>query len=150
MLLSVSCKKEGPKDVSDSQETNILGIKDYDQILRHPVSMDDLIDSADWAQIEFVNLISDFDTIEAGLKTSHEFEYHNIGDNALYILDTKVSCGCTIVEFDEKPLLPKEKGKLLVEFDSAGKSGNQERSIIVISNSYPNETILKIKGFIKS
>lgn len=126
-----------------------LGIEDYEKIIRHPVSLEKIVDSSDWATITFDETIYHFDTISQEDKISKNFEFKNTGRNALYILDTRVSCGCTVVSFEKNAIKPGDIGVIEVEFDASGKIGIQDKSIVVISNSIPNETILKITGYVK-
>ncbi|GLR16492.1 hypothetical protein GCM10007940_11070 [Portibacter lacus] len=144
----IGCKP----DIEVIKEPNVyekLGIKDYEQIIRHPVSLDSIMDSSQWSQIKFEENEFDFDTVYQGEVIKKSYKFTNSGSKPLYILDTRVSCGCTITEYDESAINPDETGAIEVEFDTKGKSGNQNKSIIVLSNSRPNEDRLFMKGFVK-
>lgn len=150
ILVLCNCKSEPKESTPEDKGMVALGIENYEDLVRHPISMQSDIDSSDWPKIDFVKEEFQFDTISHSDEVDVQFAFQNNGSKALYILDTKVSCGCTVVDFPEQAILPKEKGIINVKFNAEGKSGKQERSIIVISNGIPQESILWIKGFVKN
>jgi hypothetical protein len=134
-------------DRSDAADS--LSLDDYAEIVRHPISLESSIDTSLWSKIEFTESEFDFDTITSGTVVQKSFEFTNSGRKPLYILDTRVSCGCTVASYNEDAIAPGESGKIDIEFNSFGKKGEQNKSIIVLSNSHPNEDRLKIRGFVK-
>lgn len=151
ILFLVGCQQENSNSASNTSSETIgdLDLKDYESILRHPVSSNNKLDSLDLAEINFKVKEISFDTIVMGEKAEIDFHFDNTGNNTLYILDTKVSCGCTITSYPRGGISAGNGGVISIIFDSTGKSGMQDRSIIVVSNGDPNETLLRIKGFIK-
>jgi len=87
-----------------------------------------------------------FGKIKQGEVVSHEFKISNTGRRNLIILDSQSSCGCTVSEYPEDPLPPQATSYVKVTFDSKGKSGVQEKKVIIYSNTTPNETIFVLKG----
>ncbi len=77
-----------------------------------------------------------------GVKT---FEFTNIGDAPLIISDIKSSCGCTIPEKPEKPIMPGEKGQISVAYNTK-RIGGFSKTITVFSNASIERKVLKIKG----
>ncbi len=149
-FLFLTCKNE--EEVSSIEKVDVLsnlGIEDYEAIIRHPISLANQIDSSKLAGIDFVETTFDFDTIAQGDKVSFNFEFNNTGNESLYILDTRVSCGCTVTEYNHEAVKPGQSGVISIQFDSSDKLGFQDKSIVVISNTVPNESILRIKGIIK-
>ena len=90
------------------------------------------------AAIQFENTIHDFGKISQGEVVSFTFFYENVGSANLIVKDVKASCGCTIPKWTKEPLSQGEKGKIVVTFDSSGRSGKQHKVITVSSNSSPN------------
>ena len=46
----------------------------------------------------------------------------------------------------KEAIKPGESGKISVRFDSKGKKERQAKPITITANTYPNQTILQIKG----
>lgn len=93
----------------------------------------------------------DFDTVRQGEIVKHVFEFENTGTEPLQILRVKPSCGCTTPEYTREPVLPGERGKLLVTFNSAGKLGPQNKTVAVYTNvaEGPEGTfVLRFTGYV--
>ena len=56
------------------------------------------------------------------------------------------SCGCTSPEWTKEDVAPGETGEIVVEFDSKGKKGMQNKSVTVITNSEPQAKVLSFSG----
>lgn len=98
------------------------------------------------AEITFNALEHDFGKISEGEKVGCVFSFENTGSSDLIIASATTSCGCTVPEFDNKPIPPGEKGTLEVVFDSSGRSGMQTKTITVRSNAVKQVMILKISA----
>jgi hypothetical protein len=96
------------------------------------------------AEITFSTLEHDFGKITEGEKVACVFSYENSGTGNLVIASATTSCGCTVPEFDDKPIPPGGKGTMEVVFDSSGRSGMQTKTITVRSNAAKQVMILKI------
>lgn len=92
----------------------------------------------------------DFGKITEGEKVSHVYKLKNTGDNPLVINDVKPSCGCTSPNWTKDPIPPGQEGKIEVQFDSQGKSGNQSKTVTVMANTDPKVKILKFTGEVVS
>ncbi len=87
----------------------------------------------------------DFGDIKPNAKVEHTFNLKNAGKRELLIRDVKSSCGCTAVSPSKNMIASNESVPLKVVFDSAGKSGRQNKTITVITNDPKNPTtILRI------
>jgi hypothetical protein len=51
-----------------------------------------------------------------------------------------------VPDYPEKPIRPGEEGNIKVTFNSAGKHGFQNKNIVIVANTQPNATVLKIKA----
>lgn len=92
----------------------------------------------------------DFGSIVAGDKVSYSFIINNKGNSPLIIHDAILSCACTTVALPERPITPGESDVLKVFFDSAGKEGTQNKTVILKTNDAQNSTIyLYIKGQVR-
>ena len=64
----------------------------------------------------------DFGTILEGTVITHDFVIENMGDEPLLIPNVRSTCACAVADYSEK-ILPGEKGKVTIEFDSKGSGG---------------------------
>ncbi|MGL4364406.1 MAG: DUF1573 domain-containing protein, partial [Bacteroidales bacterium] len=88
-----------------------------------------------------------FKKIKEGEKVSHSFEVKNTGNNDLHITNVKPSCGCTATYCTKDIIKPGESCSIVIEFNSAGKSGTQQKSITVIGNFEGSmQKVLKFTG----
>ena len=94
--------------------------------------------------IEFIVDSHDFGKISEGEKISFTFPYTNSGKGGLIINSASASCGCTVPSYSKEPLLPGEKGKIEILFDSNGRLGVQHKTIAIRTNGSPGIKILDI------
>ncbi len=86
------------------------------------------------------------DKIMEGEVVTHIFKFKNYGSAPLIISKAETSCGCTVSEFSNEPVGPGGEGKIKVTFDSNGRPGSFQKSILVTANTIPNEIKLIIIG----
>lgn len=107
------------------------------------------IDTASYPVIEFDEAVFDFGTILQGEQVSTTFTFRNTGKADLIIQKTETSCGCTVPEYDRKPVAPGATGTIRVRFDSDNKEGAQYKTIKVKTNCKDNIFELVLKGTVK-
>ncbi len=100
----------------------------------------------DSTEVQGIDTTYNFGNIKEGEKVAFSFRFKNIGKKPLVITDAFASCGCTVPEKPERPVLPGEIGLLKVVFSSKGKAGHQEKAITVQSNASPTFPALKLVG----
>lgn len=91
----------------------------------------------------------DFGVVTAGEKVKYEFKFKNTGKTPLIITNAEASCGCTVPEFPREPVVPGAEGTIRVVFDSAGRTGMQNKLITLTSNAVPATTELHLIGDVK-
>jgi hypothetical protein len=96
------------------------------------------------AKIVFREYEHSFGKVTEGEKVSHVFKFDNTGTADLVIGSALTTCGCTVPEYDTKPIAPGGSGNLEVVFDTSGKDGMQTKTITVKSNAEKPVVILKI------
>lgn len=100
----------------------------------------------DTTQVELIDSIFNFGVINEGEKVGYNFRFKNVGKKSLVIINTTASCGCTIPEKPENPILPGDTGIIKVSFNSTGKKGFTSKFISVEANTDPVFPILMIAG----
>lgn len=86
--------------------------------------------------------------IISGVDGVRVFEFTNIGKSPLIISRVKASCGCTVPKKPDQPIMPGEKGKIEVSYDTK-KPGGFSKVITIFSNAKNERKIVKIKGYVE-
>jgi len=84
----------------------------------------------------------DFGQVREGEKVVHIFEVLNTGDADLLLESVQPSCGCTTPRYDKKPIRPGKNGSIEVVFNTQGRTGKQHKSVMVVTNTEPPNTVL--------
>lgn len=100
----------------------------------------------DTTMVQLIDSIYDFGRITEGESVTFNFRFKNVGTKPLVITGTGASCGCTVPEKPEKPILPGETGFIKVVFNSKGKMGHNEKNITVVANTDPSFPLLLLRG----
>ncbi|WP_225307221.1 DUF1573 domain-containing protein [Adhaeribacter soli] len=96
-------------------------------------------------KMTFAENVYDFGDIKPGAVVSHTFTFKNTGEAPLIIESATATCGCTVPNYPKEPIAPGKEGKIDVQFDSQGKTGQQNKQITIRANTQPNITELTIK-----
>ena len=96
--------------------------------------------------IEMLETSYNFGEIQQGESVTHDFILKNTGDADLIISAAKGSCGCTVPEWPKTPIAKGEEATIKVTFNSAGKSGKQNKTVTLVTNAIPNTKVLTING----
>lgn len=92
------------------------------------------------AVISFEKKTHDFGDIFQGDKVEETFKFTNTGTEPLIITNVQVTCGCTTPKgWPRDPIMPGGKGEITVAFNSAGKSGRQNKVVTIVSNAVNSE-----------
>ena len=105
-------------------------------------------DNPNAAAFKFEQTEHDFGTLDEGPKVTHVFNFTNTGKEPLIITSARASCGCTVPQKPEKPVLPGEVGEITVTYNTKGRVGNFNKAITLTSNAKHSTFILKIKGVV--
>ena len=96
--------------------------------------------------INFTETEHDFGKIVEGESVSFDFRFRNTGKTDLVISDVSTSCGCTVPSYPKTAIRPGQEGIIKVAYNSRGKKGVQKKDVVVIANTQPNATRLRIKA----
>lgn len=101
------------------------------------------------AKIQFDKLMFDLGTIKEDAVIEKSFEFTNVGERDLVIINTKGSCGCTVPSAPTLPIAPGEKGKIKVKYTARNKVGPQKPTITVITNGEPSIIKLNMEAWVE-
>lgn len=136
-LAFVSCKKE---EAVDKPKHGYVIMPENSQASK-------TIDpNAKYAVMGFEATHHDFGTIKPTGKAEKVFTFTNTGEADLIISDAKASCGCTVPEFPKEPIVPGGKGSIKVVFNPMDRTGLQNKSVTLTTNTAIGKEKLTIKA----
>jgi hypothetical protein len=97
------------------------------------------------AVISFEKAVQHLGFVHQGDTVAFQYVFTNTGNQPLIISDTKVQCGCTVVEKPTQPVSPGGKSQISVKFVTNSAIDRQDRTIIVISNASNPSVELRFK-----
>jgi hypothetical protein len=102
--------------------------------------------NGDAPAISFETIDYNFGTINKGEKVRYSYKFKNVGKAPLIIANAEATCGCTVPEVPKTPIKPGAEGEIGVVFDSAGKTGLQDKVITITSNAAAPVVQLHLRG----
>jgi hypothetical protein len=90
----------------------------------------------------------DFGTITEGDEVTKIYTFENAGEAPLIIENVRPSCGCTAPSWTKTPIPVGGTGTVEVKFNSKGKPNAQNKTVTVIANTWPQNTVLRFKAFV--
>jgi hypothetical protein len=103
-------------------------------------------DAANAPVMKFEKDTHDFGKINEADKVTYDFKFTNTGKSPLIITDAVATCGCTKPEWPHTPIKPGEGGSIHVTFNSAGKTGLQDKMITITANTIPAQNMVHLIG----
>ncbi len=98
--------------------------------------------------ISFDKTTADYGTVKAGADGHQVFTVKNTGTKPLIISKVQASCGCTIPEWNQEPIMPGKNGQIKVLYDTR-IMGPFTKIIEVYSNDPENSrAVVNIKGVV--
>jgi hypothetical protein len=93
-------------------------------------------DSSQFTKITWLDsTIRDFGSIPEGQKLEVAYRFLNSGTKPLIIARVQPSCGCTVAEQPNQPIMPGKEGVIKASFNSEGRIGINHKKIYVIANT---------------
>jgi hypothetical protein len=98
------------------------------------------IDSANLTSIQWLDSANrDFGKIAEGQILQIAFRFKNSGTKPLVIQRVQPSCGCTIAEQPDKPIMPGDEGVIKAAFNSERHIGLNRKTLFVYANTQKSE-----------
>ena len=105
------------------------------------VSMQIPKDSALFTRITWLDSTDrNYGTIAEGQKLEVAWRFLNAGNKPLIIARVQPSCGCTIAEQPEEPIMPGKEGVIKASFNSEGRIGINNKELFVIANTQGSQS----------
>ena len=97
-------------------------------------------------EITFEETVFDYGEIMLNSDGTHEFEFTNTGNEPLILSRPRSSCGCTVPTWPRQPILPGDKEKIKVTYNTS-KVGAFNKTVTILSNAKnASSLVLRIKG----
>jgi hypothetical protein len=94
-------------------------------------------DPATLTTMQWLDSVLNQGSILEGTKMEVVFRFKNTGDKPLVIESAQASCGCTVAEKPEEPIMPGQEGRIKAVFNSQGRVGANHKTITVHANTKP-------------
>lgn len=101
------------------------------------------------AKIRFETLFLDLGTIKEDAIIEKSFEFTNIGERDLVVINAQGSCGCTIPTAPTEPIPPGGKGKIMIKYTAKNKVGPQKPVVTVTTNGIPSIVKLNMEAWVE-
>jgi hypothetical protein len=101
------------------------------------------VDPATLTSMQWMDSILNQGSILEGTKMEVVFRFRNTGAKPLVIESAQASCGCTVAEKPEEPIMPGQEGRIKAIFNSQGRVGANHKTINVRANTAPPSHIVE-------
>jgi hypothetical protein len=134
--------------VNPSTSANPAGVSEFDKPNVDPLASQfpPSQPAAEATSIKFDKALHDFGKINEGELVRTTFRFTNTGKNPLIISNAVGSCGCTVPKWPQHPVPPGGMDEIAVEFNSAGKRGENDKTVTVTANTTPANNTLTIRA----
>ena len=130
VLSLTSCKKDQKADqlvVEEQQAVEAPVVQTQDELVKEAQSKP--LTTLALSEANF-----DFGKLKKGDHVEHIYEVTDTGTNPLIISQVKPGCGCTVPDYTKDPILPGQKGKITLKFDSTNFDGLVNKQAEVYAN----------------
>lgn len=97
-------------------------------------------------ELRFQEMEFDFGQVRQDSENTHVFKFKNTGSVPLIIESAAGSCGCTVPEYADTPIAPGAESEILVVYKPGKQEGEQHKTVTIIANTKPAQTILRIQA----
>ena len=98
-------------------------------------------DTSEYTKITWLDSTKrDFGSIPEGQKLEVAYRFLNAGTKPLIIARVQPSCGCTVAEQPDEPIMPGKEGVIKASFNSEGRVGINHKKIYVIANTVGSQS----------
>lgn len=153
LALASSCNNGTSADQKEDSTGNAGNTENTvsEEQIKNPASADNpTAVPSEFAVMSFKSTEHNFGDILENQKVETTYEFTNTGKVDLLINDCRAACGCTVPEWPKTPIKPGESGKIKVIFDSAGKSGMNNKIVTVVANIKEGTIELKFTANVRA
>lgn len=93
--------------------------------------------------------VFEFGEISEGEVIKKTFEFSNIGNYPLAIIDYDASCNCTDLVLNKSLIMPGDTAQIVMTYNSKGKSGIVRVNARLVRNTAQKYNLFSLKGIVK-
>ena len=152
LFVATSCRnKESEKRIAEleSKVAELEGKQSPASVTPAPTNSEEPRPEGPMAAFAFENMDHDFGTMKEGDVVKYTYKFKNTGDAPLIIQNVQGSCGCTTPEWTKDPVPVGGEGFITAQFNSAGKSNLQNKTVTITANTWPETTTLKFTAMVE-
>jgi len=132
VLLMIACKESDKKAAATTKTDSTGGAQ---AAVNQPAATNPA-DSSGYTSIEWIdNINQSLPKIKEGEVVEVTYRFKNTGSKPLVVENVTASCGCTVPEKPEEPIMPGKEGLIKAKFDSHGKPGTNTKTLTVVANT---------------
>ncbi len=146
LLLALTACNNDAKKTDNGNSTEITN----EQIANPATADQPVVDPSQLAIMKFNKTDHHFGDIVENQSVETVYEFVNEGKVDLLISKCEAQCGCTVPDWPRQPIKPGEKGEIKVVFNSAGKSGTNNKIVTVFANIQGGKTELKFTANVRA
>jgi hypothetical protein len=109
----------------------------------------EVVDNTPKTVVAFAKSEHDFGNIKQDSENKYVFKFTNTGNEPLIIESATGSCGCTVPNYPKQPIPPGGTGDIEVEYKPGKQENAQTKTVTIVANTEPKETILRLKAFVE-
>lgn len=109
----------------------------------------EVVDNTPKTLMTFAKYEHDFGTIKQDSDNPVNFTFTNTGTEPLIIESANGSCGCTVPNYPKQPIPPGGTGTIEVEYKPGKQENAQTKTVTILANTEPRETVLRLKAFVE-
>ncbi|MCL7754985.1 DUF1573 domain-containing protein [Polaribacter sp. Z022] len=98
-------------------------------------------------EFKFEKETINYGKVEKSSNGERVFVFTNVGDKPLIIKNIQSTCGCTVPEKPEKPIMPGKKGEIKVSYNTK-IVGGFSKTITIFSNAKTPRKMIRIRGVV--
>jgi Protein of unknown function (DUF1573) len=103
-----------------------------------------------FGQLAWENTEQTFNSKPQDQAVAAKYKFTNTGNKPVKIESVRTSCGCTTAALSKSEYAPGESGDIEAKFTFSGRTGKQEKTILVATSDAPEQpTILKLHVYIQ-
>lgn len=152
-LMACGTGEESESITNDGEESSVVEIVTPEETegsnnINNSIEHQSQIEGMELTTIEYFDVTHNFGNVFYPSDNKFTFKFKNTGNVPLIIDEATASCGCTIPNKPDEPILPGSIGELDVIFrPKSGQVGTEvTKKITVVANTNPKETYLEISA----
>lgn len=94
-----------------------------------------MADTTNFTTVQWIDSVKNMGRVMEGQKVEVVFRLRNSGSKPLVIESVTPSCGCTVPQKPEAPVMPGAEASIKAIFDSQGRTGTNHKTLSVVANT---------------